>query len=286
MRDRQREGVGHGGRRRLNTMLDREWTDWLPINAYAIEHPEGVIVVDTGETARAMEPGTSRGGIRTTGCRSGSRSAPPRRSARSSRRSGSSRATSSSVVLTHMHTDTPVASTTSRASRSWRRKRRSTPRHQRVPRAGRGLPEQPLPKLALPHAGRVRLASHTARSRRALGSPERATSRSFPFPATRPGTSASSSTSGDAPRAAPGRRVVHAGPDAPPRRRRGRARRRGREADARPLERTRGRAPDRLPACARPRAAARLADRQAVSVSRSGAGVGSMAGAGSASATS
>jgi glyoxylase-like metal-dependent hydrolase (beta-lactamase superfamily II) len=57
VRTRQREGVGHGGRRRLNTLLDREWTDWLPINAYAIEHPEGVILVDTGETARAMEPG-------------------------------------------------------------------------------------------------------------------------------------------------------------------------------------------------------------------------------------
>jgi glyoxylase-like metal-dependent hydrolase (beta-lactamase superfamily II) len=57
VRTRQREGVGHGGRRRLNTMLDREWTQWLPINTYAIEHPEGVIVVDTGETARATASG-------------------------------------------------------------------------------------------------------------------------------------------------------------------------------------------------------------------------------------
>jgi N-acyl homoserine lactone hydrolase len=52
-----REGVGHGKRRMLNTLLDREWTDPLPIYAYAIEHPEGVIVVDTGETSRAGEPG-------------------------------------------------------------------------------------------------------------------------------------------------------------------------------------------------------------------------------------
>jgi glyoxylase-like metal-dependent hydrolase (beta-lactamase superfamily II) len=52
-----REGVGHGKRRLLNSLLDREWTDPLPIYAFAIEHPEGVIVVDTGETARAMEPG-------------------------------------------------------------------------------------------------------------------------------------------------------------------------------------------------------------------------------------
>jgi N-acyl homoserine lactone hydrolase len=52
-----REGVGHGRRRQLNTLLDREWTEPLPIHAFAIEHPEGVIVVDTGETARVAEPG-------------------------------------------------------------------------------------------------------------------------------------------------------------------------------------------------------------------------------------
>jgi N-acyl homoserine lactone hydrolase len=40
-----------------NTLLDREWTEPLPIFAFAIEHPEGVIVVDTGETARVSEPG-------------------------------------------------------------------------------------------------------------------------------------------------------------------------------------------------------------------------------------
>lgn len=52
-----REGVGHGRRRLLNTLLDRKWTEPLPIYAFAIEHPEGVIVVDTGETARVGEPG-------------------------------------------------------------------------------------------------------------------------------------------------------------------------------------------------------------------------------------
>ena len=26
----------------------REWADWMPVYAWAIEHPEGVIVVDTG----------------------------------------------------------------------------------------------------------------------------------------------------------------------------------------------------------------------------------------------
>jgi glyoxylase-like metal-dependent hydrolase (beta-lactamase superfamily II) len=57
VRSRQREGLGTGTRRRLNTLLDHEWTPPLPIYAFAIEHPEGVIVVDTGENARASEPG-------------------------------------------------------------------------------------------------------------------------------------------------------------------------------------------------------------------------------------
>jgi N-acyl homoserine lactone hydrolase len=52
-----REGVGHGKRRLLNTIRDREWTEPLPMYAFAIEHPEGVIVVDTGESAGASQPG-------------------------------------------------------------------------------------------------------------------------------------------------------------------------------------------------------------------------------------
>jgi glyoxylase-like metal-dependent hydrolase (beta-lactamase superfamily II) len=50
-----REGVGHGRGRLLHTILDRDWTTPLPIYAFAIEHPEGVIVVDTGEDARASQ---------------------------------------------------------------------------------------------------------------------------------------------------------------------------------------------------------------------------------------
>ena len=57
VKTRQAESAGHGKRRQLNTMMDRRWTEPLPIYAFAIEHPEGVIVVDTGETARACEPG-------------------------------------------------------------------------------------------------------------------------------------------------------------------------------------------------------------------------------------
>lgn len=57
IKTRQREGVGAGRRRFLNMLLDREWTDPLPILAWVISHGEGVIVVDTGETARATEIG-------------------------------------------------------------------------------------------------------------------------------------------------------------------------------------------------------------------------------------
>jgi N-acyl homoserine lactone hydrolase len=52
-----REGVGTGRRRLVHAVLDREWTEPLPIYAFAIEHPEGVLVVDTGETSRVAEPG-------------------------------------------------------------------------------------------------------------------------------------------------------------------------------------------------------------------------------------
>jgi glyoxylase-like metal-dependent hydrolase (beta-lactamase superfamily II) len=42
----------------IRILADDNWADWLPIYAWVIEHPEGVFVVDTGETARTMnEPG-------------------------------------------------------------------------------------------------------------------------------------------------------------------------------------------------------------------------------------
>jgi len=44
-------------RRRLGVIFCRERTGPHPINAYLIEHPEGLIVVDTGDTARKSERG-------------------------------------------------------------------------------------------------------------------------------------------------------------------------------------------------------------------------------------
>src|SRR6476661_8563398 len=55
IKTRQVQARGHGARRQLNMILDRRWTKPLPILAFAIEHPEGVIVVDTGETARTSD---------------------------------------------------------------------------------------------------------------------------------------------------------------------------------------------------------------------------------------
>lgn len=40
--------VGTPRRRLLNTLLDNRMTDWLPINCYLIEHPAGLILIDTG----------------------------------------------------------------------------------------------------------------------------------------------------------------------------------------------------------------------------------------------
>src|SRR5580658_346883 len=57
VRQAQRESKGKGPARIVNMLLDKEWTEWLPIYAWAIEHAEGVIVVDTGETSRVHQKG-------------------------------------------------------------------------------------------------------------------------------------------------------------------------------------------------------------------------------------
>jgi glyoxylase-like metal-dependent hydrolase (beta-lactamase superfamily II) len=57
VKENQRSSKGHGRRRLLHTLLDRQWTEPLPIHAWVIDHPEGLIVVDTGDTARTAERG-------------------------------------------------------------------------------------------------------------------------------------------------------------------------------------------------------------------------------------
>ncbi len=57
VKEAQREGQGRGPARRVNVLRAKEWTDPLPIHVWVVEHPEGVIVVDTGENAHVSEPG-------------------------------------------------------------------------------------------------------------------------------------------------------------------------------------------------------------------------------------
>ena len=42
--------------RKVNVLLDEQFTELMPIWVWIIEHPEGVIVVDTGENAQVLEP--------------------------------------------------------------------------------------------------------------------------------------------------------------------------------------------------------------------------------------
>jgi len=51
----QVEGRGRGLRRRLAVFADRTWSDWLPTYAWVIDHPEGVIVVDTGQGVHLLD---------------------------------------------------------------------------------------------------------------------------------------------------------------------------------------------------------------------------------------
>jgi N-acyl homoserine lactone hydrolase len=40
----------------IRVYTDPRWTEWLPIYAWVIDHPEGIIVVDTGETSKSSDP--------------------------------------------------------------------------------------------------------------------------------------------------------------------------------------------------------------------------------------
>lgn len=49
-------GKGNGVKRLANALFDKALTDWLPIYVWVIEHPEGIIVVDTGIPHDANKP--------------------------------------------------------------------------------------------------------------------------------------------------------------------------------------------------------------------------------------
>jgi glyoxylase-like metal-dependent hydrolase (beta-lactamase superfamily II) len=99
------QGRGHGTARQLHAIFDAGWTDPLPIYAWVIEHPEGLIVVDTGETAGAARPGyfpwwhpVFRFAVREA-------LTPEDEIGPQLRRLGLAPADARWVVLTHLHTD-------------------------------------------------------------------------------------------------------------------------------------------------------------------------------------
>lgn len=51
------DAPGPGFVRLLSMVTDGDWTEWFPVNFYAIERSGGVVVLDTGETARIEEDG-------------------------------------------------------------------------------------------------------------------------------------------------------------------------------------------------------------------------------------
>jgi glyoxylase-like metal-dependent hydrolase (beta-lactamase superfamily II) len=53
----QMEARGKGIARIAHMLFDDDWSEWLPVYAWLIEHEEGLILVDTGETARVHERG-------------------------------------------------------------------------------------------------------------------------------------------------------------------------------------------------------------------------------------
>jgi len=57
VRRAQTVAKGRGIAKVANMLFDEEWTDWLPIYAWAIELGDRIVLVDTGETARVHEHG-------------------------------------------------------------------------------------------------------------------------------------------------------------------------------------------------------------------------------------
>jgi glyoxylase-like metal-dependent hydrolase (beta-lactamase superfamily II) len=53
----QMASVGTGLARPYHVLLDSEWSDWVPIYAWLIEHEDGPILVDTGETSHVHDRG-------------------------------------------------------------------------------------------------------------------------------------------------------------------------------------------------------------------------------------
>jgi glyoxylase-like metal-dependent hydrolase (beta-lactamase superfamily II) len=97
----RRQGSGGIGK----VLFGRTWTEWLPINAWVIEHAEGIIVVDTGETARTSESGYFPGWQPYFKLAVRMNVKPEEEIGPQMRASGLNPEVASKVILTHLHTD-------------------------------------------------------------------------------------------------------------------------------------------------------------------------------------
>jgi len=57
VKSRFREARKTGWLAMIDFMLDKNFTEWMPIWVMVIEHPEGIFVIDTGENADVNNPG-------------------------------------------------------------------------------------------------------------------------------------------------------------------------------------------------------------------------------------
>src|SRR6185312_6243739 len=56
VKTRFRQARNTGMLAKIDFILDRKYTDWLPIWVMIIEHPEGIFVIDTGENSDISNP--------------------------------------------------------------------------------------------------------------------------------------------------------------------------------------------------------------------------------------
>lgn len=89
----------------LRVLVDRDWKDWMPIHAWLIEHLEGNILVDTGETANVALPGYLPGWHPFFRLAASFRASAEDELGPQLNRAGIASQEIRTVVLTHLHTD-------------------------------------------------------------------------------------------------------------------------------------------------------------------------------------
>lgn len=98
-------GKGPKALRLLNVIFGAEWVKPVPIYAWVIEHEEGIIVVDTGETARTAEAGYFPGWQPYYRLAVHFQVKPEQEIGPQLRQTGINPKDVKKVILTHMHTD-------------------------------------------------------------------------------------------------------------------------------------------------------------------------------------